>query len=314
MEIEQFEFFKKQRTYIRGKITRTCNEVANAINNLDLETCKTYIEKLHSLEFDIKAANDKVANGLWIHVKEDVALHDEFSKCDTYSNAMADSLRLLVKRKEVLVAPDHESSQRSILDPYPSMYNQPASTGMRLPAIALPTFTPRVDNLEEFFTNFENSVQKYNLNDHEKYIYLSGQVKGDALTTVSALKGSKRDYQAAKELLTRAFASVTVQKFEAIEKLRNLNLNPSGNCYEFASELKSVRQSFGDLKIEIDDILQYFAWQAMPTGLQNQFVNICNESKPKIEDIELKMYDAIDRYSLNKPKVERSSPKTNAVS
>ena len=132
-----------------------------------------------------------------------------------------------------------------------------------------------------------------------------GQLKNEALTLAKSLQGDNQSYTAAKDLLTQAFASTTSQKFETINKLSNLSLPYNGNCYEFVGSLKLIRQSFDNLKITVDDILQFFVWRAMPISLQNQFISITNNNKPSLDEIEKNIFSAIERFSSIKKQPDK---------
>ena len=62
----------------------------------------------------------------------------------------------------------------------------------------------------------------------------------------------------AKDLLTRAFASTTIQKFDVLEKLANLSLKYNGSCFAFVSEMQVITHTFDALEISVEDILQFF--------------------------------------------------------
>ena len=48
--------------------------------------------------------------------------------------------------------------------------------------------------------------------------------------------------------------------------------------------MRAVIHAFDTLKMETDDILQFFVWRAMPYALQTQLVNITNNSKPSVKE------------------------------
>ena len=106
----------------------------------------------------------------------------------------------------------------------------------------------------------------------------------------------------AKDLLTKAFASKNAQKCSTITKLSQLNLPYNGNYYEFVSNLKLIRQSFENLNISVDDVIQFFVWQAMPVNLQNQFISITNNNRPTLDEIEDNIFSAIERFNASKKK------------
>ena len=81
-----------------------------------------------------------------------------------------------------------------------------------------------------------------------------------------------------------------------------------------------IQESFRNLKIDVDTILQFHFWRAMNDTMQNQFINITNKNKPSLTDINTHMYEAADRYSSitkkykQKSETKETSPKTNTTS
>lgn len=110
-------------------------------------------------------------------------------------------------------------------------------------------------------------------------------------------------------LLKKAFASDISQKFDVIGRLCNLKCN--NKPYEFIGELRLVKDLVTTLKIDVQTIIQYFVWQGLTSELQSQLINICNNNKPSLKDIEDNFFKALDRLNeLNlKQKARKLEPR-----
>lgn len=103
------------------------------------------------------------------------------------------------------------------------------------------------------------------------------------------------------------------QKYVAIKRLAELKLTKEGDRYRFISEMRLVQDLCITLEIDSDTIIQYFVWNAMPSSLQSQLVNICNTNKPNLNDINSNMFKALDRYK-DVARTEYGSSSKNAKS
>ena len=78
---------------------------------------------------------------------------------------------------------------------------------LKLPELPLPSFSNNEgERLIQFFINFEAIIDKYDLSNFERYIYLEKQLSDEPLVLVKSLTGTKRCYSEAKDLLNQAFA------------------------------------------------------------------------------------------------------------
>ncbi len=125
---------------------------------------------------------------------------------------------------------------------------------------------------------------------------LKEQISGRALVLVESLEISKQSYLEAKNLLTSALASPISQKYDAIKRLLDLNFPYAKDPYTFISEMRIIGESFKNLKIDIEMILQFCFWRAMNDTMQNQMVQITNKSKPSLLEIESNLFEATERY------------------
>lgn len=174
------------------------------------------------------------------------------------------------------------------------MTANPRLTKLKLPEIPLPKFSNAPhETLVEFIDNFESVINKYELSDYEKFVYVKRQLGGEPLILINSLSGTKQSYEGAKSLLKDAFADVTAQKYSAIRRLVNLNM--SDGTFEYISEFRVVQDLFTSLKITVNEILQYFIWTSLSISLQTQIINICNANKPNLEQINDNIFKALER-------------------
>ena len=173
----------------------------------------------------------------------------------------------------------------------------PVSNQLKLPTIPPPEFSdPKTQSLELFLSSFENILEKSRLNQFEKFLYLERQLTNGPLLLIKSLNSTQQSYDAAKELLKKAFASPTNVKFDLIERLTKLKLSYPGEPYHLISELRIISDSAKDLQLEADDFIQYFFWNGINEVFQNVLINICNETKPSIASIHENIFKATERY------------------
>lgn len=292
MSKKEFQFHKDNRKYVRGKVTRSHNDIKANIASCNTDECHVVTENLNSLRVKLNDLNDKVSRGLWVGEADRGALDAEIDTCDFYDTEIAKAIRLVNNRLCELNPVAAPLSPPIIGAPGPNIANQ-----IKLPQLPMPEYGNREgENLSNFFSNFENVINKYSLSEFEKFVFLSRQLSGHPLTIIKSLQSSQQSYTEAKNLLRKAFECPHNQKYEIIHRLAKIKLEDSGDPYSFVSELKIINQLFDSLQISPEDILQYFFWYAMPEGLRTQFVHITNNNKPTLQQIDDHIFDAIDRY------------------
>ena len=79
---------------------------------------------------------------------------------------------------------------------------------------------------------------------------MQGQLSGEPLNLVKPLEISSLSYDAAKVLLTNAFAFVVLvaQQFDCIKRLSEIKFSPK-TPYEFIGKLRQIRESFRVLEV-----------------------------------------------------------------
>ena len=99
------------------------------------------------------------------------------------------------------------------------------------------------ENLELFFTNFDDSLAKFNYADY-KFLLLEQQIKGKASLLIDSLDPDKQTYTDAKELLMSAFATISIQKFNLIRQMSELKLEYDNELFSYISNIKKIQQGF----------------------------------------------------------------------
>ena len=61
-------------------------------------------------------------------------------------------------------------------------------------------------------------------------------------------------------------------------------------------EDETISESFATLEIDSDMILQFFFWSRMNETMQNQFIQMTNNNKQTLKQIQTHMFDATERY------------------
>ena len=296
MPLTRFNFIKDNRKHLRSKITRIYNSLD--VDELDLEEC---VDRLETLSIDsnrLVAYNSDISNGIWQHETRREHLDKELETCDHYSDIIRKITKALTKRKQELEGQLPLTSQPLLNGNVPNVRpsSAPISNQIKLPQLPMPEYSnAEGENLLTFLANFEGVLSKYSLSEFEKYVFLTRQLKGSPLILVKSLSQDRQSYTEAKDLLTRAFAAADSQKSEIIRRLSKLNLPQNGNYYEFISEMRSIVNSVDTLKIDVNDIIQYFIWQGLTPELKKGLISITNKNYPSLDEIMQHIFDAVNR-------------------
>ena len=284
----KLRYMKENRGRLRAAVTRKWNSIDNTIQSMTVNELKIEVKVLRT---KVDKFNEEIGSILCEDVDFDP--DGELKVCEDYDSKFSQIIQKLELSISVVTNPLNSSQ----LNESVPMQTGSVLARLKLPELPLPKFSNKPDeSLERFITNFENVIQKYALSEFEKFIFLEKQLSGSPLTLIKSLHGDRQSYNDAKQLLTKAFADPTAQKFEAVNKLSNLKLPANGDIYEFISEMRCLIHIFDSLKIDIQSVLQYFVWQAMPDILQNQLVTITNCNKPTLAQIEEHIFQAAERY------------------
>ena len=253
-------------------------------------------EKLEKVNYDI-------SKGIYLHESNRSVLGDELEKCEEYEDKIDAVRGSLDERAAALNAMRDPGVGEAVgLPSISGSAFQRIENQLKLPQLPLPEYShAEGESLDKFIANSETIVDKYTLSSSERFVFLKRQLREEPLLLDNSLQGHHQSYTDAKELLIKAFASPITQKVDVIERLTRLNLPSNGSCYTFVSEMKIIIRTFKSLNVDVETILQYLIWKAMPHALQTTFIGITNNNKPSVGEIEDHIFSAIERYqSLRK--------------
>jgi hypothetical protein len=272
------------RKRLRTSLTKFHQKIASSLDSIDRKEKLSLLAKLEKIEVELDDLDKKVLESLYAAKKSDSEVDEEHTACEEYNTKLLD---LLISLRKSLNNSDSSSA--------PGNSSAAQSTGrLKLPTIELPEFSNAPDkNLHNFFSTFENIVQKFNLNNQEKFLLLQGRLKGSPLTLINSLNSSDRSYSIAKELLENAFASKIVSKYDAIRRLADLCKNQAGDVYSYVGQMRIIQD------------------------LQSQLISITNNNKLTLNEINKNIFKAIDRVNeikdgKGKSKVPSPSSSSNA--
>lgn len=206
----------KTRTYVRQRVTRIYNNVVDNFGSFNESSMKVSLAKLESLSTELKIL-DKTIVGHYISQNvEESKINDEYESAEIYEERVLISLDRL---KSSLYS-DIGDRMNGGFDSGNTRSSIPAMQKIRLPEVPLPVFSNmKGESLEKFFHNFENIINKHGLSSFEKFVYLKNQLYGPPKSLVDSLDVASRNYEEAKSLLTKAFASKLTQQYSAIKSL-----------------------------------------------------------------------------------------------
>ena len=178
---------------------------------------------------------------------------------------------------------------------------------LKQPTAPLPKFQSKEgEDFLKFITEFESTTKCFNYPDRDLLLLLKQQVEGRAKNLLGSLEADKQKFKEAKDLLMKAFASEEIRKASTIKKLSSLHLKEGEDPFIFIAELKSIIESITLLKINLDEIVKYFAWTALNERFRSHIVQITNNTHPSLQQILDNFFKACERYEQGKPKSDYS--------
>lgn len=276
-------YLVKSRGYIRGQLTKLSNKIDESLISMSHEERCNIKSKLERLSSEI-ATLDKQISAITYDtaVNKDEALDKELADIEVYT----DLITKCTNQIALSMFPVAVSGELNV------------ANKLKLPELPLPEYSHNSgESLTNFLTAFESILLKHNLTEYEKFVYLKKQLKKEPLLLISSLEPANQSYTSAKALLKSAFSNTISQQYEAINKLSQLHLKTNGNVYEYVSSMRIVKEMFKELKIDINCVMQYFFWTGMPVELQNHLINICNNNKPTLAEIDSNIFKAIERFN-----------------
>ena len=274
---------KHTRAYIRQQVTVVSNDVAANGRIFDRTKKLQVVKKLKSYQLSLKESDDKVIELLWDEAKSDevneTVQTQELDIITQYEEKITESLALLETEAGEAESPSFSTCR------------------LRPQSASLPKYGGTLnESYEKFILTFEAILSGQPYSDIEKFLLLMQSCTDNALSILNSLDITEQTYEAAKRLLEQALASPTNQKFHVLQRLVDLKLSYKKNPYEFAAELRTIKQLFTNLNVDVDFVLQFFYWRAFNDTMREQLVQITNSNKPNLAEIEQNLFVAIERY------------------
>ncbi|XP_066941280.1 uncharacterized protein [Macrobrachium rosenbergii] len=230
----------------------------------------------------------------WDDEEEERRSEEELDSCQVYNDKLLFCLVAIRNPSEPSSSVSHSndtlSSARSLL---------------KSPIAPLPKYTSSDDeDLARFFEEFEDTLSKFQYPEYDKLLLLKQQISGRALVLVESLEADKQGYSHAKQLLLKALASDDTQKFNVLRQLSHLKLSSITDPYEFISKVRLIMERIRKLKMTVDCILQFFIWEGLNDSFKNHLIQITNSSKPTLNEIVDKFFEASERYCSQSKKTK----------
>ena len=301
----------RTRAFTRYKVTKLYSNISHEIDNITQSKRKLFIDKLNHLKEELTSFDRQILADLVNSGVSDDFIQNSCDEAETYEDKIMEALILLQEQNR---------NTNDSLRPHISFneQNDRDRNRLKLPQVPLPEFSNgRGQNFQKFIRGFESIVEKHDLSDYEKFIYLNKQLSGDAKILVESLDVDQQKYNTAKELLTKAFDSTLSSKYDIINDLANISLPPGSDAYPFIGKMRTILAGIRSQQISVDDICQFFIWNGLVKEFQSHLVHITNKSKPNLTEINEHIFDATERYvkeiEQNKTDKFRNKPKTDRL-
>ena len=289
------------RGRVRAKITRLCTKIEEGTQVVNNIVDNANLTRLISLKNEVEGLDKEI-------IQASIALNFSEEQLETLSieeEGYEERIHLCLSllNSKLNAPPQTENLQSE--NPTPEVTAVPPK--LKLPNVPLPTFSnEKGEYITKFFKSFEAIVDKHNLSDYEKYLYLKNQLSKAPLKLVESLDVDKQSYVTAKTLLNEAFDATLTGKHEIIQLLSKLNLPKNGDPYSFIGDMRTVQSGIKSHAITMDDVVQYFVWNGLNNSFQTHLTQITNKSQPSLKEIEENIFEATTRYSKQIEKIQEN--------
>ena len=226
----------------------------------------------------------------------EAAIEAEIEAAETYATKI---VRVTVILERELLKRTEKAKKAAVATQKQTKFKSPAA-----PFVKYEESTGAL-GLVKWFSEFEEIAAKFVLSDFEKFTLLKENITGEPLNLVNTINFQDRSFAAAKELLLTAFAQKGALKTEAVRKL--LGLKPTKNYHHYAAEMRNIREVFSANEIKLEDVFEHIFLDSMNGVLKRNLVKITNTNHPTLQQIEEKIFEAIERAD-RPPKTERLQP------
>ena len=295
---EVLDALKKKRKILRARVTRWGNELRTSVQTMAKAYRDNFMNNLIKARNDQEDLNEKIwalyeESGMPTEEMEHKISEDESSVsviaeyCQWIS--FAESRQVQVDSNEGRANLTGEGDVRTSGLPVPRI---------RLPKASLPEFSdPEEQNFRKFIKDFEDVLGRHNLSNFEMFTYLKGQLTKGPRKLVESLDSENQSYDAAKELLTKAFDDPEATKHWLITRMSDLRFANYDDPYSFIGAMRSIISEAHSSELCVDDFLQYYIWRGLNPKLQDCIITITNKNKPSLRDIENNIFGATERYA-----------------
>lgn len=221
--IMDLDRLKKARTPVRGRITRTVNEVEAEVMKtspgmVDLEVL---LRQLDRVQAEIEDLDQKILNGMLDSNCTDQEYESESLLIEEYQNKIA---RGKCRIERVLNQP---ASTHSPTGSYASVFSSESpckKKTFKLPKIQIPKFDGELKNWLGWWSQFEKIHSDEDLHDSDKFQYLiqATDPKTEARSIISAYPPTGENYDAAVESLRRRYGREGLQLQVYLRELLSL--------------------------------------------------------------------------------------------
>ena len=94
----------------------------------------------------------------------------------------------------------------------------------------------------------------------------------------------------------------------------NLKLNNNSDPYGFIGEISGIINSFRELNITADIVLQCILWQNMCARFQTHITNITNKNQPSLDEMMNVIFEAAKRFIKQKDQIQQFSKNKSSES
>ena len=290
---------KKKRQYMRQKITNAHRKFVLTNTVLQPDRISTECDKLRDLLSQVSDLNEQIVLSVPDEEIEQTVLEDE-----TYETKLEATIEKLMSMLPAQVVAPQTSGQQV-------MHHNSNHSSLQLPKVNLPKFNnPKVQDLTKFFKEFESIINKHNISSYEKFIHLKDCLDSSPRILIEGLDTTQQNYEEAKQLLQKAFGSTVESQYNVIKKLQNLKMSNTSDPYSYIGELSGIMNSFKDLNITANVMMQCIVWENMCNRFQTHITNITNKNHPSMDDIMKNVFIAAERFMKQSTQIQQYKNKS----
>ena len=284
------------RGYIRSKVTRLHGDITVNVSNYDHSIASRLVLTLKDHLSTLNEMDQLILTNLW----------DDDTPDDDNANNQAAELDRIAQYKDMinecltLLDERIKSSSTNVTNNHNVLPIFNSASRLKPETAPLPTYGgERDESLEKFIFSFENIVNAHQYSEFEKFLLLQKCMTGRASVLITSLEADNQSYADAKALLEQAFASPLTQKYNALDRLVALNDLKDKDPLYLVSEMRQIQEMFVKLKIDVNVVLQFFYWRALPDLVKTQLVSVTNQCKPDLMSIQQNIFQAIERAHMH---------------